>query len=242
MLYFTANSRDGGSAGASSCNACCCENFKMRPGETNLLTINYAPWSVPIGWLTPTLDYTVDVTSTCSTAIVDGIGPPTNTNRAVVTPINVPLLITMIDNAGPPGNLWAVKTVPMAGPRSGTVAYTGLNATYTPNAGFVGYDSFWYELTDAAGRKIIRSVVIEVLAPLINNGAAPKEWSSLVPYINIAKVTINEAAHTVSFPIYMSHACVGCESYKVTLKQPARDCNGTIYEHFMCFEIRCGDC
>jgi hypothetical protein len=242
VLYFTASSRDGGTSGTVSCTACCCENFKMRPGETNLLTINYAPWSVPIGWLTPTLEYTVDVTSTCSTAPVDGLSPPTNQNQTLTTAMNTALAVDTVALAGPSGNVWTVKTVPLAGPKNGILTYAGLIATYTPNAGFTGYDYFWYELTDTAGRKIIRSVIIEVTAVGINNGSAPKEWSALGPYLGVSKVVINESLHTISFPIYMSHACSACESYKLTIKQPARDCNGNIYEHFMCFEIRCGGC
>src|SRR5262245_26735315 len=46
MLMATVDPRD--SAQNAACGTCCCETINVRPGETNLMVINYAPWAVPI--------------------------------------------------------------------------------------------------------------------------------------------------------------------------------------------------
>lgn len=239
MLYYNANPRDGADA-VSACQTCCCETVKMRPGETNLLTINYAQWSVPIGWLAQSLDYAIEVNSTaCPTNAINGAVPPTNTLYIAVTPANTAVVVDLSPNALPVSLLHLYEIVPMSGPYNGTVDLVGTNVTYTPTNGFRGFDNFWYKMTDAEGRSRIYSVVIDVASAL---GAPPRAWIVTKPYIDLTKVKINEATHTVSFPIHMPLSCQACEVYRMTVKQPARDCDGNIFWHFKCLDFRCGGC
>lgn len=242
MLYFTANPRDGISgASGNMCNSCCCQNIGLRPGETNLMQINYAPWSVPIGWISPTLEYSIEVdTASCPTAAIDGFGPPSNTFYDFTTPVNTALTpIDLTANASPAGNAFTYHLVPMTGPYNGVVVIVNGIATYTPHQAFVGFDHFWYEMRDAQGRSIRRSVVIKVGAAV---GAAPREWTATMPVIDVSKIKTDMTGQMVSFPIFMPYTCQGCETYRLTIKQPATDCDRNIFHHFSCFDIRCKDC
>lgn len=238
MLYYTANPRDGADA-VSACQVCCCETVKMRPGETNLMTINYTQWSVPMGWLMAGTEYTmVHDTSACSTAAVDGFVAPTNTNYNVVSLANVASAVDLSVNATP-AQAFTFELMPFSGPANGTVTFVGNIATYTPANSFNGYDNFWYKMTDPQGRTVIRSVTVAVGTVY---GAPPRENSALLPFIDLTKIKVNENAHTISFPVHMPLSCQPCDAYRMTLKQPARDCDGNTFSHFKCFDFRCGGC
>ena len=65
---------------------------------------------------------------------------------------------------------------------------------------------------------------------------------SLVPFIDTNAIVTDQRLQTVSFPLYMPISCRECDSYKLTIKQPARTCDRTTYHHTMCFDITCKDC
>lgn len=240
MLYFTANSRDGRSSGSSTCNTCCCETITMVPSETNKVTINYAPWSLPIGELIggPTLSLVTN-TAGCATAAVDGVLPPTNENYVMLTPINTAVTQDLTVRSLPVGNFPTFAILPQRGAEHGVVTIAGSIVTYTPATGYEGFDSFWFTTTDLHGRVTTNAISVEVGSTI---GAPPREETSLVPYINYAKIKTDIRNHIVSFSLHMSLACRACETYKLTWEQKARDCDGNIFDHVMCFEIRCGGC
>lgn len=215
----------------------------MRPGETNLMTINYATWSVPIGspGLVNGFDYTIEAdASACSTAPVDGFVPPSNVPLSLTTPVGTDVEIDLTDGASPAGNTFTFAPIPMNGPEHGSIVRTAEGIyDYTPATGYVGWDHVWFVTTDAQGRSVVSSVVIKVGDAL---GAAPAQWTALKPYIDRSRVMINAPMHTVSFPIFMTPACRACDSYRLTIRQPAQDCDRNTYVHLSCFEIRCKDC
>ncbi len=100
--------------------------------------------------------------------------PPTAANSAVNiisgATLNVPANSGLLSLATDPGN-YPLKAAPVTNPTSGTLI---LNAdgsyTYTPNAGFVGTDSFSYSISDSSGTSNVAVVTINVLAgPLVTN-------------------------------------------------------------------------
>lgn len=245
MLYFDADPRDGAPAGGV-CNACCCEPIFMRPGETNLITINYAPWSLPIGnpGIVKGTEYSVEMNcSACSSAAVDGFSVPSNTNYDLPVVADTPLAIDLSTNAAPAGNTFTYAVIPLQGPTHGTVDQTGSAGaptfTYTPNTGFTGYDYFSYKMTDAQGREVTRTVQLNVGMHL---NAPNRQLMASLPFISPGAISVDRTMQTVRFPLYMPLSARDCEKYTLTIKQPAQDCECNTYNHFMCFDIRTGNC
>jgi hypothetical protein len=202
--------------------------------------INYAAWAVPIGWIVPTLDHSIVTTATaCPTTAIDGFLPPTNTFYSSVTLLNTAVVINLSASAQPSANTFTYSIVPMAGPYGGTVTLVGALATYTPASGASQWDGFFYTMTDAQGRSITRSVVINVGSAA---GVADRKFTALTPFIDFTKIKTDRTGQAVSFPIYMPHNVRSCEVFRLTLKQPATDCDNNIFDHFMCFDIRSKDC
>lgn len=251
MLNFTADARDGHASSVNACNTCCCEAVNMRRGETNLITINYAPWSLPIGWLVnSTFQYdVVHDESACATNEIDTFGPPVNTEYRYISVINAATNIDLTVNAGPAANPRTYSIVPLSGPSNGRISNFDANGTliYTPNTGFNGYDYFTYEMCDRQGRCIRRNVQIAVLKNVANlvdvtDGQPDIGRMSTEPYIYMDRVKTNQKMHTVQFPIYMPLTARDCEVWTMTVQQRATDCDKNVYTHEMCFDFRVGKC
>lgn len=242
MLYFTANARDGisGASGAS-CNTCCCQTISMRPDETNLVQINYAPWSLPIGWVVPNMQFEFEAHSeSCFDAAIDGQEPPVATFRDVTNAINTQAVVDLTTGVSPAVATHVYSKIPLAGPYHGSAALTAAGQlTYTPNNGFEGWDVVWYKVTDVNSRTSIRSVVFKVGNAL---GNAPQAFRSAAPYIDPSKIVVDKASQIVGFPLYMPLTARSCEWYRLLIKQPAQNCDGSLFHHFACFDIRPKDC
>ncbi|RZM27907.1 MAG: tandem-95 repeat protein [Pedobacter sp.] len=101
------------------------------------------------------------VTSTGGCAVSDDVQiivnhPPVAVDDAIITPLNTPVQIPVIDNdTDPEGVQTIVKSslVIKTAPQNGTITVnptTGV-ITYTPNSGFSGTDTFTYTIKDANG-------------------------------------------------------------------------------------------
>lgn len=240
------------------CAVCCCEPVSLRAGEVRLVTLNYAPWTIPImsnggPGLVPTPEFSIaENNEGCNNSAIDGFAAPATTGLYFVTnqalALNTPLSYDLKDDVSPAGNTFEFRLVPVAGPYYGSLT-TPLNGTewvYTPESGFKGYDQFWVEITDAQGRKLIRPVNINVGAA---DTIPPKSWgqnAAIGVQIDRSKVKINSQMQTVSFPLYLppSNDCEtidGCKRYRVTIKAYGADCENT-YSHITCMDVRCGGC
>lgn len=246
MLYFNADARDGGMGMDMACDTCCCQPVSLRPGETNLVMINYAPWVLPIappGLISGGTEYAVDHdTQGCATNAIEGFVPPTNSNYTLSTPAGMPLTVDLSPNAEPAGNTFTYALVMLQGVQHGTLQQVtpgGPTFTYTPNAGWTGYDYFTYVMTDAQGRDVTRTVRISVGQ---HHAVADVARMSLVPFVDISKAKINPHLHTLQFAVTMPVSCRPCDTYRLTIKQAARDCERNVYHHLMCFDLRCRDC
>ena len=81
----------------------------------------------------------------------------------------------LLNDTDPDGDTLTVTTTPVTGVSNGMLT---LNAdgtfTYTPNAGFIGVDTFIYEITDSSGERDQATVAINVvnnLSPVANDDA-----------------------------------------------------------------------
>jgi uncharacterized repeat protein (TIGR01451 family) len=95
--------------------------------------------------------------------------PPIAVNDVAVTPVNTPVTANvLVNDSDPQGSPLTVNTTPTSNPSNGTVALqSNGNYTYTPTAGFVGEDTFCYEITNGFGLKATACVVIDVLPNLV---------------------------------------------------------------------------
>ena len=141
-------------------------------------TVRYTP---PLGFSgTDTFQYTAtDLSGTPSRATVSvtvtANQPPVAGDDSVVTHSGTPVTFNVLANdSDPDGDTLRVDSV-SGGPSHGTVAVnlqTGA-ATYTPNPGYAGPDSFTYTVTDGKGGTDTAVVAISVVnrAPVAANDA-----------------------------------------------------------------------
>jgi len=53
----------------------------------------------------------------------------------------------------------------VSNPSHGKITLNGLTATYTPDAGYVGLDSFTYKVSDGTGESNIATVTLKIVTP-----------------------------------------------------------------------------
>lgn len=245
MKFFTIDPRDGGFGISAGCNTCCCQQLHMRPGETDKMVVNFAPWSVPIGGPGLIAGGTqINISrdsSGCVESSIDGFAPPAlgNTTEFTALPGAATVIDVTDDGITPAGNTFSYRVLPMAGPANGAInnPNNGPEFSYTSNAGFKGLDSFYVEVTDAQGRKLIQLVVISVGNP---GPAVPASLPSGL-YVDQTKIHVDARAHQISFPITLLPDARSCEKFKLEIRQTTRDCDN-VYSHYSCFDVFVGKC
>lgn len=243
MITLDVSERSGGTgASAAACAPCCCQAFTLKPGEMNVLMLNYAPWSFGLAGrgLIAGTEWSVEHNAEgCPSGLIDGFGPPDNSNIVLATAVNTPVAVNLAATATPPGNTFSFSVVPLSGPSRGTVSISGSTLTYTPNAGWTGFDYFSYVTTDAQGRSVIRHIRIDVGGPY-----GPSEWwrLSMRPVLLAERARVDRNMHTVSMPIWMPWSCRPCDRFRITIRQPYEECDGNFLWHIECLDVSCTGC
>lgn len=246
MKFFTADPRDGSRGG--SCDTCCCERLTLRPGETDFMAINYAPWVVPIGngvQLVPQLEFSYEYDdSACSNAPIDGFVPPSHTSFTKTTAAATPVDIDMATDgvATPGGNTFTYRVSPIAGPSHGSITPGGSvfgngEFTYTPNGGWVGDDIIWIDQKDAQGRVFTFPIRVTT-----GTGGPVVQMPTNQIRIDPTQVIVNGRLFEATFPISMPPGTPECAKQRLTVKATARDCNGRLFTHISCYDITTGRC
>jgi hypothetical protein len=126
-------------------------------------TVTYAPASSFFGG-TDSFTYTIKnsqgASATTTVTVTVTSPPPLALPDAAATPAGTPLTLTVLANDS--GSSLRITT-PSA---NGTVTQGAGTVTYTPNAGFVGMDSFTYTITNSQGVSTTATVTITVFAQL----------------------------------------------------------------------------
>jgi DNA/RNA endonuclease G (NUC1) len=91
----------------------------------------------------------------------DGVNPPGTEGQSVTTKEDTPKDITL--NAVSPNDIPLTYSI-VTGPSHGTLVGTGANRTYTPNAGYLGSDSFTFRVNNGQANSNISTVNITVEA------------------------------------------------------------------------------
>ena len=231
----------------ASCVKCCCAPVPMQPGEVQLMTLSYVQWTLPLGGrgLIPTTQILIEPNdAACNHGSIDGWGPPFIVQQSAATPVDTPKSGNLATAMQPSGNQFVYSSMPLYGPQHGSVVIGGNGVwTYTPQNSFVGYDYIWYKVEDVQGRTIVRYIDVTV-----GNPAAigiPHKAPVYGLSIDRSAIVINNAYHMVTFPMEMSPSALGsvdeCIRYRVTVRQPASDCNYTFY-NVSCFDVYAVKC
>lgn len=221
----------------TGCDPCCCHKVAIRPGDKVRLVLDYAPWAsgYPGGRLTPGVTWHTQHIDNCPAGDIDGFGPPTNTNYVVTgTTIN------LATNEGPPGNSFSYELVPLSTTTPGTFTLAGPVLTFTPPfPAWSGYAYASYRMTDAQGRNIVRHVQFAVNAPT----SAPEPWRlALTPYMFPGELTVDQPHHATLMSIYMPLSCRDCDLFRMSVRQPLEECDGTRFWREICIDFMCKDC
>ncbi|WP_299876309.1 Ig-like domain-containing protein [uncultured Cocleimonas sp.] len=56
-----------------------------------------------------------------------------------------------------------IRIIAVDTPKHGTVTFTNSKVTYTPDAGYTGMDSFWYDIVDSSGAGTSALIVVDVM-------------------------------------------------------------------------------
>lgn len=202
-----------GYSSGNACNSCCCRDFAARPGESNKVNIDYTPWVLPLRGKGLSLQTSIDFLASHSPDVVQ---------IAIVTPLNQTVIVGLPTGSSP---------IPMYMPNHGTYDFT--TDTYTPDAGYEGPDRFFFKDPDG--------LVGEVAICVGSTGIAPP----FLPPIDVPprKVSVNQKWNTLSFPLVISPAAMPGVVYRITVNQPAMDCDlSNAYTHISCYDVTIGKC
>lgn len=242
MLTFVANARDGGAAAGNGCAVCCCQRASARPGETNKWAINYHDWVAPIGGYgivgVPT--FRAEIITPAPTPSPANL-PPTNTDYAPYTAYDTLYNGTVATNAvDPESQPLAYAHLPLYGPSSGTLVFNP-NGTYTykPNAGFVGYDVFWFTTSDQVNAPAINKVVIRTNPP---SPAPALPVPVNIPAIHVDPASVSVRGSLVQFPVIAAPSLKPGDLWRLTVIARAMDCDGNTFSTLDCFDILIGKC
>lgn len=241
MLYSTVDARDN--VYSNSCDKCCCETLAMRPGETNLMVLNYAPWALPLlgKGLGCTPQFDLQQIQACPIPSGSNTPPVANGPLSYTTPLNTLVNISLGTSiTDPDGDPLEFSLVPLYGPYHGTLSNLGIldgAGTYTPNNGFTGYDRFFVSVSDGVNKPVMFEVVIGV-------GVTEVPATAFTPSVKIPpdRISVDQRMYTLSFPIEISPAAKPCEVWRLTVRQNAYDCNFNCYWHVSCYDITIKQC
>lgn len=228
----------------SSCNVCCCESDSIMPGETAARTINYADFSLPIGGrgITANTTFSIEQQTTSNTAPVLYVTGPTLLQTNSGTSISGTVVPQSVI---PVGSVAFYKHLPIYGPSSGTVNMS-VDGTfvYTPTAGHSGYDRIYYELSDGVNPPRIGEIIIAV-NPALPALPLPAPVAALAtPVLRVIpnSTSVNTPAQSLSFALQASPAAKVGDIYRLTINQPASNCDGIIYNNIKCYDVTISKC
>ena len=90
--------------------------------------------------------------------IKDGGGTKANSDDALIDAGETITLNVLANDTGK-----GLRIIAVDNPKNGSVTYTDSTVTYTPDAGFTGTDTFWYDIVDENGYNDAAMIIIDVL-------------------------------------------------------------------------------
>jgi Big-like domain-containing protein len=219
-----------------SCQVCCCEQATLKPGTTSRLTINYAPWAVPIGRLHCDPEFALEQMAACGLspgAPVKLNGVNVMFNTAMNTVLDEDLKTRIVD---PEAKSMTFKVLPFHTPSHGVVAVKSDGTfKYTPQGGYNGPDRFYVSATDEDNKTSTFEVLI---------GVGTQDAGDMVetPHVVVDSWNVNYQHYIVTVAVRVAPNADQCEVWRLTARQTAIDCNCTCYDRTDCFDIKMSTC
>jgi hypothetical protein len=241
MQTFIADPRNRPSGGGDACNSCCCEMAYGRPGETNLWSIMYGHWVAGISGpgLVPGTSFEI-----AKLNVVTPSGsnqPPVNKDYVFATRTDMAVAGSVATGASDvDGSPLTYGLMGLYGPTNGIVDLVPATGAfvYTPRAGFNGYDKFFVTTSDGVNVPVINKVEIAV-SPV---GVPAIPLPPKIDVVNIPRPRLSVNKHYIQFPVEISPAAMIGDRYRVSIRQPASDCDGNTFHHIFCADLTIGKC
>jgi hypothetical protein len=228
----------------SGCIKCCCELVMLKPGETQPLVLNYAPWAIPIAqrglYCEPVVE--IEEKNNCSPGTT-GDQPPAATSELITYDVALNTaaaidLATAIED--PEAQPLTFKVLTGYGPFNGYLkpVTPGVNDgayTYTPHTGYRGPDRFFVSASDGVNKP-------EVFEVLLGVGGVLGSTVTPTPVFSVGKPSVNQKYYTVVLPLAASPAAKTCQSFRLSIRQGAQDCDWNCYYHVDCVDVRIANC
>lgn len=239
MLYTTVDARDG--LYTAECNKCCCEPINVRPGETNLMVLNYAPWVIPIGGRKHGMGCTPQINvaqmQACPVAAGDNLPPMANGSLTydVESGVGFTDALNVVDPEGLP---LEISILPFYGPFHGKLTLDeefSTNFGYISETDFKGVDRFFFAASDGINKPVIFEALLRV-------GVTTPALSTPIIFVDPKRIVVDQQMYTLSFPIEVSPAAQTCEAYRLTVRQNAYDCNYNCFWHISCYDLAIKQC
>lgn len=240
MLMFTVDPRSSVPV-VNPCNSCCCQQAYAKPGETNPWMINYAPWVANMSGpgLVPTPSF--EITKLTSVAPGGTNLPPVNRDYSFIGTIDTEIDGVVSTNAvDPEAQALSYELVNLYGPFNGSLQFNPNGTfTYTPFPSFTGYDSFFFKTKDGVNAPVINKVQLTVnpTAPTPALVAPP-----VIPLVHVPRNKVQVRTPVITFPLEISPAAVTGDIWRMTVRAPAMDCDGSNFYHVACWDITIGKC
>ena len=138
-------------------------------GGTGTLTYSWSPGGATtdsVSGLTPGM-YTVTVTDSNNCSVMDSVvvnsanSAPTATDDMATTDSLVSVTTDVVGNDSDPDSDPLTVTI-LTQPANGTASVVGDSIMYTPNAGFVGMDTVWYQICDDGSPALCDSAMLVI--------------------------------------------------------------------------------
>ena len=164
VISTTMGSADETSAGANDGSA-----SVSAGGGTGTLTYSWSPGGATtdsVSGLTPGM-YTVTVTDSNNCSVMDSVvvnsanSAPTATDDMATTDSLVSVTTDVVGNDSDPDSDPLTVTI-LTQPANGTASVVGDSIMYTPNAGFVGMDTVWYQICDDGSPALCDSAMLVI--------------------------------------------------------------------------------
>jgi VCBS repeat-containing protein len=207
-----------------------------------MMTINYAPWAVPIvgKGLGCVPQFDLQQIQTCPAPTGDNLPPVASGIISFVTTagaIAAADLKTFVTD--PESDTLTFAALSMYGTKHGKLTFRS-NGTFDyalTDASYTGYDNFFFTVSDGVNPAVTMEAIIRVTAatPVPTNGTPSIR-------IDTSRATVHQYMYMLTFPIEVSPAAQPCEIWRLTIRQSALDCDCNCYYNVSCYDIVVGKC
>lgn len=246
MISFDVDARDG--ANGSACNTCCCKSIVIKPGETNKISINYAPWSLPISGrgLSNNTQFVFDKIHSVEFSNASNVAPVFSSDGFEIVVGSENTVFSYNVNAGVvdptlPADTISYKLI-SGGQHGNTQINTAGVLTYTPFPGYSGYDRVFVSISDGVNKAVVAEIAF-VIQPNLPVAQLPINLVVSSPvFVEVARKSIVASWHQMTFPLTASFNAIPGEIYRLTVRQQTLDCDCNPYWHMSCYDVTVGNC